>query len=366
MRDKRRDLSRDFSAPLGSPRPGLPPTRGHLQPSGHNADRNLEAGHDGYQGRGFYIDEFRVPTSLEGGVMVDGAARSWRSRGVGVVRVLTTIAVAAIAAAVTVMVAPRFLSPPPQKPPSDRPEVATQVERPGPVAEEPANTPPPRLASVDAVTQDGDEPLSLNVSLLGTAGGGWMMIRGLAPGSVVSGGRPLAEGNWRVDVSHLQDARVRPPRGFTGSMDVSLELRLGDDTLVDRHSMRLEWLGVNKMTALTPADTRSAAAEPQTSEPRVPLRPEQRQAFASLVARGKELLRNGDFSSARLILQRAADAGDADAALTLGSSYDPIILTRLGLRSQVANVDLARTWYEKAQEFGSTEAATRLKTLGNR
>src|SRR5215475_11048668 len=103
MRDKRRDLSPDFSAPPGASRPGLPPTRGHLQPSGRNGDRNLEVGNDGYQpGRSFYIDEFRVPTSLEGGVMVDGAARSWSSRGIGVVRVLTTIAVAAIAAAVTV------------------------------------------------------------------------------------------------------------------------------------------------------------------------------------------------------------------------------------------------------------------------
>jgi hypothetical protein len=343
----------------------MPSTRGHLQPSGHN-DRN-EAGNDGYHpGRGFYIDEFRVPTSLEGGVMVDSAARSWSSRGVGVVRVLTTIAVAAIAAAVTVMVAPKFLSPPTQKPSSDRPEMATPVDRLGPVAEEPANTPPPRLASVDAVTQDGDEPLSLNVSLLGTADGGWMMIRGLAAGSVVSGGRPLAEGNWRVDISHLQDARIRPPRGFTGSMNVGLELRLADDSTVDRRSMRLEWLGANKLTALAPADTRGAAAEPQPSEPRVPLRPEQRQALATLVSRGKELLRSGDFSSARLILQRAADAGDADAALALGSSYDPIILTRLGLRSQVANVDVARTWYEKAQEFGSTEASARLKTLSSR
>jgi hypothetical protein len=367
MRDKRRDLSRDLSAPLGPAHPGLPSTRGHLQPNGRNADRNLEASDDGYgPGRGFYIDEFRVPTSLEGGVMVDSAARSWSSRGVGVVRVLTTIAVAALAAAVTVVVAPKFLSPPTQGPSNDRPEVVTQVERPGPVAEEPANTPPPRLASVDAVTQDGDEPLSLNASLLGAADGGWVMIRGLAAGSAVSGGRPLGEGNWRVDISHLREARVRPPRGFTGSMDVGLELRLADNTIADQRSIRLEWLGGNKMTAVAPADTQSPAAQPQTSEPRVPLRPEERQALASLVARGKELLRNGDFSSARLILQRAADAGDADAALTLGSSYDPIILTRLGLRSQVANVDLARTWYEKAREFGSTEASTRLKTLTSR
>lgn len=88
--------------------------------------------------------------------------------------------------------------------------------------------------------------------------------------------------------------------------------------------------------------------------------------MASLVARGKELLRNGDFSSARLILERAADAGEADAALTLGASYDPAILARLGIRGQVANIETARTWYERAQEFGSTEASSRLKTLPNR
>ena len=93
--------------------------------------------------------------------------------------------------------------------------------------------------------------------------------------------------------------------------------------------------------------------------------PQQRQAMASLVARGKELLRSGDFSSARLILEHAADAGESEAALTLGSTYDPAVLAQLGIRRQVGNIDLARTWYEKAQEFGSTEASSRLKTLPN-
>jgi len=114
-----------------------------------------------------------------------------------------------------------------------------------------------------------------------------------------------------------------------------------------------------------PADTRSPAAEPQASEPRRAMSPEQHQAMVPLVARGKELLRSGDFSSARLILERAADAGEAEAALTLGSTYDPTALTQLGIRRQVANIDLARNWYEKAQEFGSTEASSRLKTLPN-
>jgi len=167
-----------------------------------------------------------------------------------------------------------------------------------------------------------------------------------------------------VDASHLQDAKVRPPRGFTGQMDLVLELRLVDGTIADRRSIRLEWLSRNRMTALAPADTRGPAAEPEASQLRRAMRPEQRQA-ASLVVRGKALLREGDFSSARLILRRAVDAGEADAALTLGSTYDPSILAQLGIRRQFANVDLARTWYEKAQEFGSTEASSRLKTLPN-
>jgi len=361
MRDKRRDLSRDFSMPTDPPRPRLP--RRILQPSAYSIDRELEADDDYQPGAGFDIDEFRVPTALEGGVIWHSPARPWRSRGVGIERMLTAIGVAAIAAAATVLVAPNFLSPPTQKASSESPNAA--VQRPTRVPEEPANRPPPRLISVDAVTQTGGEPLSLNLSLLGAADGGWVMITGLAAGSAVSGGRPLGERSWRVDANHLQDAKVRPPRGFTGQMDLVLELRLADDSIADRRSTRLEWLGGNKVTALAPADTRSPDAEPQASELRRAARPEQRQAMASLVARGKKLLRDGDFSSARLILQRAADAGEADAAFTLGSTYDPSILAQLGIRSPVANVDLARTWYEKAQEFGSTEASSRLKTLPN-
>jgi hypothetical protein len=96
-----------------------------------------------------------------------------------------------------------------------------------------------------------------------------------------------------------------------------------------------------------------------------PISPSERRAVASLVARGRDLLINRDFSAARLILQRAAESRDADAALTLGKTYDPIVLERLAIRSQVANVDLARIWYNKASEFGSKEARSRLERLSS-
>jgi hypothetical protein len=146
-------------------------------------------------------------------------------------------------------------------------------------------------------------------------------------------------------------------------MDLDLELRLADDAIVNRRSVRLEWVAPHRVSALAPADTQNSTAKVGPSDAGSPMRPAQRQAVASLVARGKELLRNRDFSSARLILRRAAEAGDAEAALTLGATYDPNILTRLGLRSQVADVELGRDVVPKAQELGSTEASSRLNML---
>ena len=81
--------------------------------------------------------------------------------------------------------------------------------------------------------------------------------------------------------------------------------------------------------------------------------------------RGKELLRAGDVAAARLALQRAAEAGDPDAALTLGQTYDPFVLAELGVYGIAADREAARTWYKKAQALGVVEAAHRLEQLAN-
>jgi hypothetical protein len=309
---------------------------------------------------GFSIDEFSVPASLVSEVAQDRGAPARRGRLRGVFSVLSTIGVAATAFVGTLLLARIFLTPPSPEAPAD---TAAPHQRPVAPPADPPSLPSPRLTSIDTATRDTDEAVLLNLSLLGTADGGSVMIKGLLSGSTVSGGRPSEEGRWRVDVARIQDVKVLPPRGFIGSMPLVLELHLADDTIADQRSVQLEWVAPGRVTAWAPADTQSSAAKVRPPDPGRAMRPGERQAVASLVARGKELLRNGDFSSARLILQRAADAHDAEAALTLGATYDPIILTRLGIRSQVADVELAVTWYQKAEEFGSTEAPSRLKML---
>jgi len=46
---------------------------------------------------------------------------------------------------------------------------------------------------------------------------------------------------WRIPISDLRNALVQPPHGYAGPMDVVLDLRLADDTLLDRKPLRLEW-----------------------------------------------------------------------------------------------------------------------------
>jgi len=79
--------------------------------------------------------------------------------------------------------------------------------------------------------------------------------------------------------------------------------------------------------------------------------------------RGQELIYFGDIVSARLVFQRAAEAGDAAAAVAMGSTYDPLMLAKYGISGPTADVNKARSWYEKAKALGSTEAPDRLKLL---
>jgi hypothetical protein len=85
-----------------------------------------------------------------------------------------------------------------------------------------------------------------------------------------------------------------------------------------------------------------------------------------LVKQGQQFVAAGDFVTARLVFQRAAEAGNAAAALALGASYDPVVLSRLGVRGVDADVSKAITWYQKAKDFGAPDADRRLNTLANR
>jgi hypothetical protein len=85
--------------------------------------------------------------------------------------------------------------------------------------------------------------------------------------------------------------------------------------------------------------------------------------IALWVKRAEDFTAAGDFVSARLMLQRAAETGDAKAALMLAESYDPNVLSLLRAKGVAPDIAMARLWYEKAKALGSPEAQRRLERL---
>jgi TPR repeat protein len=79
-----------------------------------------------------------------------------------------------------------------------------------------------------------------------------------------------------------------------------------------------------------------------------------------LLNRGDALFGAGDLASARLFYQRAAEAGNGQAALRLGNTYDPAFLERAQLRVQ-GDRALALFWYQRARELGAGDAEILLK-----
>jgi len=85
----------------------------------------------------------------------------------------------------------------------------------------------------------------------------------------------------------------------------------------------------------------------------------------ALLVRGDALIAKGDVASARLFYERAADAGDGQAALRLGESYDPTFLARAHLSAVRGDTEAAAHWYRRARELGTGEAEALLQTVGS-
>jgi hypothetical protein len=102
---------------------------------------------------------------------------------------------------------------------------------------------------------------------------------------------------------------------------------------------------------------------PGSSPPTISSR--DRNEAIGLIERARSFIRAGDITSARLALRRAYGLGDAQAALELGGTYDPLMLKRLNstVSNSFADADQARDWYIKAAESGSVDAIYRMKQL---
>ena len=242
-------------------------------------------------------------------------------------------------------------------------------------AEELSSSPRVRLAILRAPPGGAGDAIPLGVSLAGASGDAALLISGLPAGSTISTGISMGADNWLLSASELSNAAVRPPPGFVGAINLAIELRLADDTVADRQSLRLTWVGTPETaTAITAAPTTAVTAPvgipsigtPNSQATSAPLRRLDHEEIADLLKRGEEFVAAGNLGPARLALRRAAEAGDPRAAFVLATTYDPILLGTRRVIGVAPDIAMARTWYEKAKELGSTDASRRLELLASR
>jgi TPR repeat protein len=73
----------------------------------------------------------------------------------------------------------------------------------------------------------------------------------------------------------------------------------------------------------------------------------------------------GDLPAARLLLLRIAETHNARAAFELGATYDPNVIKKLEGVSAASDLALARAWYQRAQDWGLSDASKQLEALAN-
>ena len=125
---------------------------------------------------------------------------------------------------------------------------------------------------------------------------------------------------------------------------------------------------VAALARMAPPDTAAAqqAAKPSAAPPAAVQASSPHLSAAeirALLAHGNAAFRKGNIAAARLLFQRAADAGDGRGALGMGATYDPAFLRLSPLRILYSDPAEARAWYLHALVLGAAGAERRLINL---
>lgn len=213
----------------------------------------------------------------------------------------------------------------------------------------------PRLA-VENQKGFANEPLPLGISVKDGSGVETLTVAGLAEGIELSLGTSQGSTGWLVSARDLDKTFIGTRQDFVGVMDATVTLRSPLGERLDRQVIRFEWAH-KRQEHLMPT-----LGPPGPTPGLAPLEPEE---IAGLIQLGRDLLKHGDVESARFLLKRAAIAGNAQAALELGLTFDGTVLAPSGVLGIGLDVGQAREWYERAIKLGSTEASRHLERLAS-
>lgn len=214
--------------------------------------------------------------------------------------------------------------------------------------------------------------------------GTFVRLRGLPPMAALSEGHSIAPGSWAVPITALPNLKVTLPVAAAGKSEIFITLVgidgavLGETTSMlvvsaaasppdDQQNKRPP---LSILRAGTPVQAAPDQAErlPTTAPTPPPvaskMSPPERERALRLMKKADEQLSEGGIAQARLLFERAAEAGLPEGAMALAATYDAAELDRLGVRGLQPDAATARRWYERAQQLGAAEAAQRLRRLG--
>jgi hypothetical protein len=224
-----------------------------------------------------------------------------------------------------------------------------------------STAPPVPQAPVRLVAEDqrtfANEPLSLGISVDGAAERDSLLLAGLTVGTRVSIGLPVSQSSWQLPLHDLNDAVLYAPKDFIGVMNTAIDLLSPEKKLMDSRAVRFEWIA--KQPRPTMAVPRVASGNPNVA----PVQPIDQERAALLMKRGEDLLNTGDIAGARLAFKHLADAGNSEAALALGATFDPSYLAAHNVIGVVGDPATARAWYQRAIDLGSADAKRLLAQL---
>jgi hypothetical protein len=212
----------------------------------------------------------------------------------------------------------------------------------------------------------------------------FLRVRGLPPMAALSDGHSIAPGAWAVSLAALPDLKIMLPPGAAGRSEVVITLVAVDGSVLAETKATLAIAGARQLekgqTQRDPGPPAVATilragaplqAPPDTTEPRGPApvpatTPQDRERAQRLMKKGDAQLEDRNVSAARLLYERAAEAGLAQAAMALAATFDAAELARLKLRGIEADPKEARRWYERARQLGAAGAEERLRRIGTK
>jgi hypothetical protein len=185
-----------------------------------------------------------------------------------------------------------------------------------------------------------------------------LLLRGLPPGIHLSEGRFFGNRLWVVPLNRISRLKASISAEAVGrtELGVSLTTLEGKPITASRLALIVSPAAVAQNPAAKSNDAappaRAAKVPPALLQPKSP----DRDLALKLYKNGNDNLEAGNVLVARQFFQRAAEYGSAEAARSLGATYDPAILSQMkNVVGILPNAELAEKWYQIARELQSQE-----------